>query len=155
MVLFSLILLPLFYSLLGVGKEMKESRPTAQHSLALFLLRKFAFIESLLSWQTAKALRPRPLVLRRNFLIIIKFLHSENTISEHMAILNILRKISASPLNIYRISLYLICNFFNFPDISLWLASLHSRGRFMNLQRGRLLILFIYIFLNFICVYLI
>ena len=49
-------------------------------------------------------------------------------------------------------------HFFNFSDISLWLETLHNRGRCINMQRGRLHILFLffkrYLFLFYLFIYL-
>ena len=64
-----------------------------------------------LEFGSREGVRPLPLVLRGQFLLTYNnFIHSENTISEHMA-----REISARSLNIYRISLDLISvQLFNF-----------------------------------------
>ena len=102
-----------------VGKEIKES--TAQRNLALFLLRRLAFKVSLLSSLTVKALRPLPLALSGYFFkTVVVFLHSENTISEHIAIFKKnIWKLFKCLQNFFRFDI----DFFNFSDISL--AILH------------------------------
>ena len=122
-----LTLLPVFSNLLRVGKEIKES--TDQCNLALFLLRKFAFKESFLPSQTVKAL---PLVLRGHYNIFTEWEH------DFRAQGNIQRKISPSSLNIYIISLYGIWyTFLQLFRYFFWLATLHSIGRCINMQRVR------------------
>ena len=75
----------IFSNMLRVGKEIKES--TAQRSLDIFLV--FCILQPVkktcFQRKIMKTLCSLPLVLRGQ-LLLNYFVHSENTISEHMAI---------------------------------------------------------------------
>ena len=96
-----------------VGKEIKESK--AQRSLALFLIRRLAFKESLLPSLTVKVLLPLPLVLSGHFLNYSSIFYIVRT--RFQSTYQYSRKISPSYLIIYRISLDLISSTF---QIFLW-----------------------------------